>query len=225
MSDKNKDNIDTNLQLIRPPDTMRRTPQQERSRRMVNAIVDAAYKILLEHGRESLSTTSLELVSGVPKSSIYQYFPNLDAVVAEVFHSVIRTCQIKGYKEYPYDKQQTVLSFTTWLIDWALEVHQSVIKVDREFYLRYSGFYDMWDELDKNLHPKDSTEHFIYEQLKKCVDFKSSKNDLMLVHALGRSAQFMVYSLIIDNPNFLGDPNFRKMLIRMSYAIFDENIA
>lgn len=217
------DSFETDELLAQPPDGMRRVPQQERSRRMVNAIVDAAHMILLEHGREGLTTTILEQVSGVSKASIYQYFPNLNAVIAEVFHLVIRRCQIHGYREYPYDQQQTVFSFTEWLIDWALEVHRSVIKVDRDFYFRYCEFYDMWQELDRNLGPDDSTEHFIYEQLMKCSDFKASSNDMMLVHAIGRSAQFMVYSLIRDNPEFLDRPSFKEMLIRMSYAIFSED--
>jgi len=209
---------------IRPPDSMRRTPQQERSRRMVDAIVQAAHNILSECGRDGLSTTSLEVVSGVSKASIYQYFPNLDSVVAEVFHYVIRASQLKGYKDFPYEKSMTVLEFTTWLLDWAISVHRSVIKLDSDFYLRYSGFYDMWRELDKNLKPGgDSTEHFIYEQLQRCSDFKSSDKDMMLVHALGRAAQYMVYSMSRDNPEFLDDPEFRDILIRMSYAIFGQD--
>lgn len=220
MNDKK---IEETEDLIRPPDSMRKTPQQERSRRMVDAIVMAAHNILSEYGRDGLSTTSLEVVSGVTKPSIYQYFPNLDSIVAEVFHYVIRASQLKGYKDFPYDKSMTVLEFTTWLLDWAISVHKSVIKLDPDFYLRYSGFYDMWRELDKNLKPGDSTEHFIHEQLHRCSDFKSSEKDMMLVHALGRSAQYMVYSLSRDNPEFLDDPEFRKILIRMTYAIFGED--
>tara|TARA_R110000772_G_scaffold226474_1_gene337179 strand:+ start:65094 stop:65276 length:183 start_codon:yes stop_codon:yes gene_type:complete len=53
------------------PAGLRREPKQERSRRMVLAVEQAARKILLETGSEALRTTSLELVSGVPKASIY----------------------------------------------------------------------------------------------------------------------------------------------------------
>ena len=46
------------------PAGLRREPKQERSRRMVLAVEQAARKILLETGSEALRTTSLELVSG-----------------------------------------------------------------------------------------------------------------------------------------------------------------
>lgn len=122
---------DTQHQLIRPNDAMRRRPKQGRSIKVVNAIVDAAYRILVEHGRDALSTTSIEVVSGVPKSSIYQYFPNLDAIVFEVYRLVIRKQHLKGYSEFPSDKDLTVMSFIYWLLDWSIEIHREVLEIDK----------------------------------------------------------------------------------------------
>ncbi len=127
---------------IRAPDPMRRTPQQLRSRRMVNAIVEAATVILQREGRAGLSTTSLELVSGVSKASIYQYFPNLDAVVAEVFHDVIRHRMSEGETHQP-PSSMTVTSVVTMVVDSALQVHRELLQLDREFYCSFSGHYDL----------------------------------------------------------------------------------
>ncbi|MFT6593493.1 MAG: AcrR family transcriptional regulator, partial [Zhongshania sp.] len=180
---------DTPYQLIRPNDAMRRQPKQDRSIKVVNAIVEAAHSILLEHGRGALSTTTLEVVSGVPKSSIYQYFPNLDTIVFEVYRLVIRTQHLKGYQEFPRDKEHTVLSFIYWLLDWSIEIHRKVLEVDKTLLVEHKGFLDAWQELDVNIAPESSTESFIYEQLKLCSDFKPSSNDMLRVHALGRAAQ------------------------------------
>jgi AcrR family transcriptional regulator len=207
-------------QLIRPNDAMRRQPKQDRSIKVVNAIVEAAHSILLEHGRDALSTTTLEVVSGVPKSSIYQYFPNLDTIVFEVYRLVIRTQHLKGYQEFPRDKEHTVLSFIYWLLDWSIEIHRKVLEVDKTLLVEHKGFLDAWQELDVNIAPESSTESFIYEQLKLCSDFKPSSNDMLRVHALGRAAQLMVYSLISDNIDFIDDPEFRNTLAKMCYAIF-----
>lgn len=207
-------------ELIRPSEAMRRRPKQERSKKVVDAIVSAAHQILLEHGREGLSTTSLEVLSGIPKSSIYQYFPNLDVIVFEVYRVVMRDLHIKGYQEFPGEGEHTVKSFIYWLLDWSIAIHRKVLEIDRTLLLEHKGFWDAWQELDNNLAPNDSTEKFIYERLKSCSDFSPSKHDMMHVHALGRAAQLMVYSLISDNADFIDDPAFREMLARMCFAIF-----
>lgn len=208
--------------LLRPRTVMRRQPKQERSIRVVTTIVDAALEILLEHGREGLSTTSLEVVSGVPKSSIYQYFPNLEAIIFEVYRRVIRDCHLKGYREFPKDQELTVMSYIHWLLDWSIDVHRKVLEVDEKLLFEHKGFWDTWKELDHNLAPDDSTENFLYENLKHCSDFIPSDDDIMRVHALGRAAQLMVYSLITDNAEFIDNPDFRDMLARMCFAIFND---
>src|SRR5690554_5683383 len=71
------------------PGGLRREPKQGRTRLMSQSIEQAARKIMLEAGGEALTTTSLEWVSGVPKASIYQYFPSQDAIQAEVFRHEI----------------------------------------------------------------------------------------------------------------------------------------
>lgn len=205
-------------ELIRPLEEMRRQPQQERSRRMVLAIIQAAHAILLEHGREGLSTTALEAVSGVGKSSIYQYFPNLDAIVFEVYRHVIRQCQLQEYEAFPGQQPRTVLSFIYWLLDWSIDIHRKLLAIDRTLLLDHRGFWDTWQELDQNLAPDSSTEHFIYQNLKHCSDFVPGDNDVMRVHALGRTAQLLVYSMMADNADFIDDPEFRHMLARMCLA-------
>lgn len=216
--------IDDNgpVQFAETPDPMRRIPQQARSRRMANDIVEAAYNILKEHGRNGLSTTSLELVSGVPKSTVYEYFPNLDAVVAEVFHDVMRRRMRDGYNEYPLESPQTVLSFCTWLVDWVLGIHQELLSLDKSFYLKYSGFFDFWQALDITLQPQNTVLTFLSEQLFVCSDFKPSSDDSMLVRALGRSIQMMAYSMLHDNTDFINRDGFRGLLIRLSYSVFSE---
>ncbi len=209
-------------ELLRPSAVMRRYPKQERSIRVVSAIVDAAYNILLEHGRDGLTTTTLEVVSGIPKSSIYQYFPNLDAIIFEVYRMVIRECQLKGYREFPQNQTLTVKTFIYWLLDWSIDVHRKVLEVDKKLLLEHKGFWDTWKELDNNLVPDDSTEKFIYQKLQQCSDFSPRDDDMMRVHALGRAAQLMVYSLITDDAEFIDDPDFRHMLAKMCYAIFTD---
>lgn len=62
----------------------RKLPRQARSRALVDAILDAAARILAQHGREALNTNLVAEKAGVSIGSLYQYFPNREAIIAAV---------------------------------------------------------------------------------------------------------------------------------------------
>jgi AcrR family transcriptional regulator len=59
----------------------RRVPTQARSRRRVEDLLDAAARLVVEHGVESLSTRDIATAAGVPVASLYQYFADKEAVL------------------------------------------------------------------------------------------------------------------------------------------------
>jgi AcrR family transcriptional regulator len=61
---------------------LRRTPRQERSRLMVDRILDAGQEMLIAHGYDGASTN--RIAAGISPGSLYQYFPNKDAIAAAV---------------------------------------------------------------------------------------------------------------------------------------------
>ncbi|WP_051218110.1 TetR/AcrR family transcriptional regulator [Nocardioides insulae] len=63
---------------------VRKSPQQQRSREMVTRILDAAQVVLVESGFDGASTNRIARQAGVSAGSIYQYFPNKEAVVQAV---------------------------------------------------------------------------------------------------------------------------------------------
>ncbi|MEW2355467.1 TetR/AcrR family transcriptional regulator [Spirillospora sp. NPDC029432] len=71
--------------MPRPPGASpRRIPQQDRSRRTVERILDAATRVLSERGYEGASTNRIAEAAGISNGSLYQYFPNKDAIVVAV---------------------------------------------------------------------------------------------------------------------------------------------
>lgn len=59
----------------------RRTPAQARSRERVEKILDAASRIVVEHGVEALTTRAIGTAAGIPVASLYQYFSDRDAIL------------------------------------------------------------------------------------------------------------------------------------------------
>jgi AcrR family transcriptional regulator len=60
----------------------RKAPRQSRSQATVTAILDATAHILLERGFPAASTNAVAERAGVSVGSLYQYFPNKDALIA-----------------------------------------------------------------------------------------------------------------------------------------------
>ncbi|MEO9322858.1 TetR/AcrR family transcriptional regulator [Nocardioides sp. C4-1] len=63
---------------------MRRQPQQQRSRDMVERLLAAARAVLERDGYESFSTNRVATAAGVSPGSLYQYFPDKHALVSAV---------------------------------------------------------------------------------------------------------------------------------------------
>lgn len=63
------------------PAPIRKSPRQARSQATVEAILTAAARILTKEGFEALTTNRVATVAGVSVGSLYQYFPNKEALV------------------------------------------------------------------------------------------------------------------------------------------------
>jgi AcrR family transcriptional regulator len=62
----------------------RKSPEQDRSKATVEAIVEAAAHILIKHGYDAFTTNRVAEKAGVSIGSLYQYFPNKDALLSEL---------------------------------------------------------------------------------------------------------------------------------------------
>jgi len=65
----------------RKPVAPRRLPLQRRSRETVAAILEAAAKVFGERGYWEATTNHIADVAGVSVGSLYEYFPNKDALI------------------------------------------------------------------------------------------------------------------------------------------------
>jgi AcrR family transcriptional regulator len=62
----------------------RKSPVQARSTASVDAILQATIQVLLNVGKERLTTTKVALRAGVSVGTLYQYFPNKSALLQAV---------------------------------------------------------------------------------------------------------------------------------------------
>ena len=76
--------------MPRAPNAIRRrVPKQERSRRLVDAILEASRIVLAESGAEALTTVNVAHRAGVSVGSFYQYFAGRDALLFALYEDEV----------------------------------------------------------------------------------------------------------------------------------------
>ncbi len=70
--------------MPRPDTELRKEPRQERSRALVDALVEATRRLMAEEGVAAVTTARVAELAGASIGSLYQYFPGREALIAAV---------------------------------------------------------------------------------------------------------------------------------------------
>lgn len=70
---------------------VRKQPQQPRARRTVERIIDATRALVIERGVDAVTTNRVAEHANVNIASLYQYFPNKEALLSALLEAYFRT--------------------------------------------------------------------------------------------------------------------------------------
>jgi AcrR family transcriptional regulator len=112
----------------------RKSPVQARSNASVSAILEATVQVLLDVGKERLTTTRVAQRAGVSVGTLYQYFPNksalLQAVLRNHLESVAQALEVVCREE----KTGPVTEMVTKLVNTFLEAKMKHLKTSIALY-------------------------------------------------------------------------------------------
>lgn len=121
----------------------RKRPRQERARVTVDAIFEAAIQVLLSDGLPRLTTTRVAERAGVSVGTMYQYFPNKQALIyalnerylEALAEKIEQTCQ--AHHGAPLDRMVEALVDTYWRAkteraDVTRALYRSVVEMDND---------------------------------------------------------------------------------------------
>lgn len=86
---------------------MLRKPKQKRSRERVQLILKATRNVLEKDGIKALSTNSIAASGGIPVSSIYQYFPDKEAILIAVYEDYLEKIRA-AYDEFDTEENRNL---------------------------------------------------------------------------------------------------------------------
>ena len=103
----------------------RRSPVQERAQATVEAMLDAAIKLLKRGGASSITTNRIAVTAGVSIGSVYQYFPNKRAIFIALHERHIRQVDNMIRQCLTHGADATLEAFVALLLDGMIEVHRA----------------------------------------------------------------------------------------------------
>jgi len=192
------------------PPGPRRRPKQDRSREIVRAIQQAGLRILESEGPATLTTNRVAEVAGVSIGSLYRYYPNKEAIIAdiyeartqselEVFRDVERWCRALEEMSLP----QAI----RWIVKTAVARECRLLELDRDFYRDFNREFVLGYRVGQPL----------VEGIRRILE---GKRDELRVENLDHASFLMARGLggilrvaIEERPECLNDPEFLDELV------------
>jgi len=196
--------VNRNRSTIKP----RKTPAQARSRATVDAVIQAATYILTEVGWEGLTTNAIAERAGVNIGSLYQFFPNKEAVIAELQrrHAVATHAEIhKALRLLP--EQPSLRAALTVVIEMIIIEHRvapavhKAITVELPHTLRY-----MPEE-------KEKLQRQIQESLKPFM--RNVPDPDLAIYMTSVAAEAIIHNVTAERPELLDNPRLVAELVTL----------
>jgi AcrR family transcriptional regulator len=184
----------------------RKTPKQGRSIALVDALKTACLRILVEEGAAELTSARLADVSGVSTASIYEYFPHLDSLVAEVLRETIREAALESCRVSALPPDTPLLELLGHLVRRAFEKRAYLAGLHSQVYLRHIEYFEA-------ISP--SAMEQVLERYSAVITLHDKRlAALVVTNALAQLAQ----TLLQQDPLSLRSPETQRMVVRMLHA-------
>lgn len=200
----------------------RKLPSQSRSRSLVSALIEACIHILEREGAEALTVNRLAEVSGVAVGSIYQYFPNKEAVVSLAFDHILHeqaTVHVPALRE-----RVTGLPLAAALreiLDNMVRFELRLYRLHREFHLKYHPAL----QAGMRLGPYESSRQYVDEAWGPFVALYVPALDPvrgdMAAYMLAMGLRATIRVTLEDAPERVGEPAFLECLLAMALGALD----
>lgn len=213
---KSADHITLHIELPAKP---RKRPHQERSVRMADALKETGWDILQKEGRGSLTLEQLSQRSGVAVSSIYEYFPTMDSLVAAIYEdnrTKLYRGVVDGLQALPPSAK--LFEGIMLLLRFGLAFLHTWTQIDREFFTRSAHY----DELVRLAILK--AEHsWMYEAgnalINRFPDEIQVLNREKTLFLIFQTTLAIPRSMVLVKPEYLSEPDTQLLLARMLHGL------
>lgn len=192
---------------------MRKKPRQARAAATLDAIVEAAAQLLRKEGEEAVTTARVAERAGVSIGSIYQYFPNRDAILvalirrereaigAEVARKIAEIEPQSGEEIVRAIIATLVAAFRPRRKRRKLVAMMAALSADRD---------------DSGVVLRDRIGDLIVAVSRRYPDMTSRPLTPTAAYVLTRAVLGAIRSAVVENAKILDDPEFEDELCRLA---------
>lgn len=201
----------------------RKQPKQERSRLLVESVKQACREVLNNEGAEALTTLHLADVTGISVGSLYQYFPNIESVVAALYEDLLRE-YLEERKHAAMMKYRNMTAETALqsMIEGIIGFHASLLKLNFKFHQRYHRCFD----LDKAYDEIAGVDKFSISVIANALlneHSNISQADAQRCALLStRCCKALVMEIMDEQPELLFEERFAQEMLAICSAVLPE---
>lgn len=194
---------------------MRKKPTQARAGATIDAIVEAAAQVLRKDGEETLTTAKIAERAGVSIGSVYQYFPNKEAILLALIRKereAIAADVARRIAEIEPENGEAMVRgvIATLLIAFRprrrrrkLVALMASLSVDRD---------------DSGLALRERIGALIVAASRRYPDMASRPLSEISAYVIVRAVLGAIRSAVVENSKILDDPEFEAELCRLAIS-------
>lgn len=190
-----------------------RKPRQERSRALVDTLLDATAKLLAKQPLATLTTNRIAEVAGVSVGSLYQYFPNKDSLAgALIERKAARDLEELGaalLADAPKGLAPALRAMTSTVV----EIHRRDRALMRALLSlvtptgRFEAVRALAAQGREGLRGLLETH---------AAELRDGDHELMSF-VVGRALEEVVHAALLERPEFLDDPQLAEELFQLAW--------
>lgn len=202
----------------------RKTPRQQRSQATVGYIVEAARQILYDEGADAVTTRRVADRSGVAVGSLYQYFPNRDAILARLAEEEVLRETEAMQKCFNEVRKLPLPEFYARVHERLVDSERRMLAFGGDFYRRYVDHYQVVQRVGSKRSSGEvlDVETSVLDTLRSLEAHAEEvgEEDLKLAaYLLARGVPAMLRCMIAEQPELLASPRLPLVLSRLAMAV------
>ena len=199
------------------PDAPRKQPKQQRSKMLVESILQAGLAILEEPGQE-LTIEKLCERAGIGVGSLYQYYPSKEAVLSDIFRHVIESEWEKLEKSLVEACEMEFREGIRHHASIGLNFVRKIYQLEPDFYRKFGDNYLPHAIDGIGSISEDKSVELIEKQFLKLFKKHPKAGNMsddqlkQLVFVYGRGSVAVLRKIIEERPQYLYDEAFMERL-------------
>lgn len=218
-----------NLALVTKPaepPSQKKLPRQARSKFTLDVILEAAELLLQDGGLRSVTMRRVALRAGVGIGTLYDYFPNRDAILIQLLNRKMKRHCEEESQRFRGTLSDSLPALFHASIKQAVEMDRALMHMGADFHSRYARhffFGTYYAEINSPLRRRtlDHIEKAASDLLVGRPDVVGEKDTALAAFMLSRALRGVVSTLIEERPELLDSPSLVPMMQRVMLAIAD----